>query len=105
MMFQAMSANPPTIRYIDVHIRHIDVLDIEVNELDPDKFIDIAAALEPRFGRVNLGDIRASEWFKIERRLKERMDIPVFHDDQHGTAIISAAAIINALEIIAKGKA
>jgi len=80
----------------------IDVFDIEVDELDPDKFIDIVAALEPTFGGINLEDIRAPECFEIERRLKKRMNIPVFHDDQHGTAIISAAAIINALEIIDK---
>ncbi len=80
----------------------IDVFDIEVDEMDPDRFIDIVTSLEPTFGGINLEDIRAPECFEIERRLKERMNIPVFHDDQHGTAIISAAAIINALEIINK---
>ncbi len=104
-MFQAMGADPPTISNINVHISLIDILDIEVNKLDPDKFIDIAAALEPTFGGINLGDIRAPECFEIERRLKERLDVPVFHDDQQGTAIISAAAFIDALGIIVKGKA
>jgi malate dehydrogenase (oxaloacetate-decarboxylating)(NADP+) len=80
----------------------IDVFDIEVEERDPDKFIDIVASLEPTFGGINLEDIRAPECFEIERRLKERMNIPVFHDDQHGTAIISAAAVINGLGIIGK---
>ncbi len=80
----------------------IDVFDIEVEERDPDKFIDIVASLEPTFGGINLEDIRAPECFEIERRLKERMNIPVFHDDQHGTAIISAAAIINGLSIVDK---
>ncbi len=80
----------------------IDVFDIEVDEKDPDKFIDIVASLEPTFGGINLEDIRAPECFEIERRLKERMNIPVFHDDQHGTAIISAAAVTNALSIIEK---
>jgi malate dehydrogenase (oxaloacetate-decarboxylating)(NADP+) len=80
----------------------IDVFDIEVDELDPDKFIDIVASLEPTFGGINLEDIRAPECFEIERRLKERMNIPVFHDDQHGTAIISAAAVINGLGIVGK---
>ncbi|MCP3668957.1 MAG: NADP-dependent malic enzyme, partial [Gammaproteobacteria bacterium] len=75
----------------------IDVFDIEIDELDPDKFIDTVASLEPTFGGINLEDIRAPECFEIEKRLKERMNIPVFHDDQHGTAIISGAAIINAL--------
>ena len=80
----------------------IDVFDIEVEERDPDKFIDIVASLEPTFGGINLEDIRAPECFEIERRLKERMNIPVFHDDQHGTAIISAAAVINGLSIVGK---
>jgi malate dehydrogenase (oxaloacetate-decarboxylating)(NADP+) len=80
----------------------IDVFDIEIDELDPDRFIDIVASMEPTFGGINLEDIRAPECFEIEQRLKERMNIPVFHDDQHGTAIISAAAIINALEITGK---
>ncbi|MCP4995361.1 MAG: NADP-dependent malic enzyme, partial [Gammaproteobacteria bacterium] len=80
----------------------IDVFDIEIDQLDPDKFIDTVASLEPTFGGINLEDIRAPECFEIEKRLKERMNIPVFHDDQHGTAIISGAAIINALEIVDK---
>ncbi len=80
----------------------IDVFDIEIDQLDPDKFIDTVASLEPTFGGINLEDIRAPECFEIEKRLKERMNIPVFHDDQHGTAIISGAAIINALEIVGK---
>jgi malate dehydrogenase (oxaloacetate-decarboxylating)(NADP+) len=75
----------------------IDVFDIEVAETDPDRFVDIVAALEPTFGGINLEDIKAPECFVIERRLRERMKIPVFHDDQHGTAIIVAAAIINGL--------
>src|SRR5436309_7553852 len=70
----------------------IDVFDIELAEHDPDKLVDIIAALEPTLGGVNLEDIKAPECFYIERALKERMNIPVFHDDQHGTAIISAAA-------------
>lgn len=77
----------------------IDVFDIEINELDPDKFVDIVASLEPTFGGINLEDIKAPECFEIERRLKERMGIPVFHDDQHGTAIIATAALLNALSI------
>lgn len=77
----------------------IDVFDIEVNETDPDKFIEIVASLEPTFGGINLEDIKAPECFEIEKRLKERMNIPVFHDDQHGTAIIASAALINALRI------
>ena len=77
----------------------IDVFDIEINLKDPEKIIECVAALEPTFGGINLEDIKAPECFEIERRLKERMQIPVFHDDQHGTAIISAAGMINALEI------
>ncbi|MGC6415617.1 MAG: NADP-dependent malic enzyme [Bradymonadia bacterium] len=77
----------------------IDVFDIEIAETDPDKFIDIVAALEPTFGGVNLEDIKAPECFYIEETLRERMKIPVFHDDQHGTAIIAAAAFVNALEL------
>lgn len=77
----------------------IDVFDIEINEKDPDKFVEIVKALEPTFGGVNLEDIKAPECFHIEKRLKEEMRIPVMHDDQHGTAIISAAALINALEL------
>ncbi|MEQ9321633.1 MAG: NADP-dependent malic enzyme, partial [Polyangiaceae bacterium] len=77
----------------------IDVFDIEVDETDPDKFCDIVAALEPTFGGINLEDIRAPDCFFIERKLRERMSVPVFHDDQHGTAIISAAALVNAAEL------
>lgn len=77
----------------------IDVFDIEIDEKDPDKFIEIVKALEPTFGGVNLEDIKAPESFKIEQELRKRMNIPVMHDDQHGTAIISAAALLNALEI------
>jgi malate dehydrogenase (oxaloacetate-decarboxylating)(NADP+) len=77
----------------------IDVFDIEVNETDPDKFCDIVRALEPTFGGINLEDIKAPECFYIEKRLREEMKIPVMHDDQHGTAIISSAALLNALEI------
>ncbi|MBX3637638.1 MAG: NADP-dependent malic enzyme [Rubrivivax sp.] len=80
----------------------IDVFDIELAERDPDKLIDIVAALEPTLGGVNLEDIKAPECFYIERKLRERMNIPVFHDDQHGTAIISAAALINGLELVGK---
>src|ERR671921_544282 len=69
----------------------IDVFDIEVNEKDPQKFVDIVAALEPTFGGINLEDIKAPECFEIERKLRERMGIPVFHDDQHGTATIVGA--------------
>ena len=77
----------------------IDVFDIEINETDPEKFVEIVAALEPTFGGINLEDIKAPECFYIEQKLKERLNIPVMHDDQHGTAIISAAALLNALEI------
>lgn len=77
----------------------IDVFDIEVAENDPEKFIEIVAALEPTFGGINLEDVRAPDCFVIERALRERMKIPVFHDDQHGTAIISAAALKNAAEL------
>lgn len=77
----------------------IDVFDIEINERDPEKFVQIVKALEPTFGAVNLEDIKAPECFYIEKRLREEMKIPVMHDDQHGTAIISSAALINALEI------
>ena len=80
----------------------IDVFDIEVNELDPDKLIDIIAALEPTFGGINLEDIKAPECFYIERKLRQRMKIPVFHDDQHGTAIIVGAAVLNGLSIVGK---
>ncbi len=80
----------------------IDVFDIELSERDPDKLVDIIAALEPTLGGVNLEDIKAPECFTIERKLRERMNIPVFHDDQHGTAIISAAALLNGLELVGK---
>jgi malate dehydrogenase (oxaloacetate-decarboxylating)(NADP+) len=80
----------------------IDVFDIEVDEKDPDALVDIIAALEPTFGGINLEDIKAPECFEVERKLRERVGIPVFHDDQHGTAIITAAAMINALEIVGK---
>ena len=80
----------------------IDVFDIEVDEKDPDKLVDIIASLEPTFGGVNLEDIKAPECFIVERKLRERMKIPVFHDDQHGTAIIVGAAVLNALEIVGK---
>jgi malate dehydrogenase (oxaloacetate-decarboxylating)(NADP+) len=80
----------------------IDVFDIEIAETDPDKLVDIIASLEPTFGGVNLEDIKAPECFYIERKLRERMKIPVFHDDQHGTAIIVAAAILNALKVVGK---
>ena len=77
----------------------IDVFDIEINEKDPEKFVQIVKALEPTFGGINLEDIKAPECFYIEQHLKKQMKIPVMHDDQHGTAIISAAALLNALEI------
>src|SRR5574344_2824726 len=80
----------------------IDVFDIEVNENDPDRFIEAVKAIAPTFGGINLEDIKAPECFEIERRLKEELDIPVMHDDQHGTAIISAAGLINALEVVGK---
>lgn len=80
----------------------IDVFDIEVNEKDPNKFIETVKAIAPTFGGINLEDIKAPECFKIETRLKEELDIPVMHDDQHGTAIISGAGLINALEIAGK---
>jgi malate dehydrogenase (oxaloacetate-decarboxylating)(NADP+) len=80
----------------------IDVFDIEIDEEDPDKFIAIVKSLEPTFGGINLEDIKAPESFKIEKALKEQMNIPIMHDDQHGTAIISAAALINALELVDK---
>ena len=80
----------------------IDVFDIELAERDPDKLVEIVAALEPTLGGVNLEDIKAPECFYIEKKLRERMNIPVFHDDQHGTAIISAAALLNGLELVGK---
>ena len=78
----------------------IDVFDIELNTKDPDEIIKIVKALEPTFGGINLEDIKAPECFYIEEELKKMMNIPVFHDDQHGTAIISGAALLNALEIV-----
>lgn len=80
----------------------IDVFDIEINECDPEKLVDIIASLEPTFGGINLEDIKAPECFFVERALRERMRIPVFHDDQHGTAIIVAAAITNGLKVVGK---
>jgi malate dehydrogenase (oxaloacetate-decarboxylating)(NADP+) len=80
----------------------IDVFDIEINETDPDKLCDIIASLEPTFGGINLEDIKAPECFYIERKLRDRMKIPVFHDDQHGTAIIVGAAILNGLKLVGK---
>jgi malate dehydrogenase (oxaloacetate-decarboxylating)(NADP+) len=80
----------------------IDVFDIEIAEKDPHKLVDIIAALEPTFGGINLEDIKAPECFLVEASLRERMSIPVFHDDQHGTAIITAAAVLNALQIVHK---
>jgi malate dehydrogenase (oxaloacetate-decarboxylating)(NADP+) len=80
----------------------IDVFDLEIAENDPDKLVDIIASLEPTFGGINLEDIKAPECFEVERKLRERMKIPVFHDDQHGTAIIVGAAVINALHVVGK---
>ncbi|MCF8208313.1 MAG: NADP-dependent malic enzyme [Rhodoferax sp.] len=80
----------------------IDVFDIELAENDPDKLVDIIAAMEPTLGGINLEDIKAPECFYIEQKLRDRMNIPVFHDDQHGTAIISSAALLNALELVKK---
>ena len=80
----------------------IDVFDIEIDERDPDKLIEIIASLEPTFGGINLEDIKAPECFLIERKLRERMKIPVFHDDQHGTAIIVGAAVVNGLKVVGK---
>ena len=80
----------------------IDVFDIEIDEYDPDEFIKIVKSLEPTFGGINLEDIKAPECFKIETELREKMNIPIMHDDQHGTAIISSAALLNALEIVGK---
>ncbi len=80
----------------------IDVFDIELAERDPDKLVDIIAALEPTFGGINLEDIKAPECFYIERKLRERMKVPVFHDDQHGTAIVAAAAVLNGLRYVGK---
>ncbi len=80
----------------------IDVFDIELNELDPDRLIEVIAALEPTFGGINLEDIKAPECFYVERKLRDRLKIPVFHDDQHGTAIIVGAAILNGLKVVGK---
>ncbi len=80
----------------------IDVFDLEINERDPEKLVEIVASLEPTFGGINLEDIKAPECFYVERELRERMRIPVFHDDQHGTAIIVAAAITNGLKVVGK---
>ena len=77
----------------------LDCFDIEVNETDPEKFIQVVKAIAPTFGGINLEDIKAPECFEIERRLKAECNIPVMHDDQHGTAIISAAGLLNALEL------
>jgi len=85
----------------------IDVFDIEIAETEPDRVVEVVAALEPTFGGINLEDIKAPECFYIEKKLRERMKIPVFHDDQHGTAIVAAAAVLNALKVVGKdiGKA
>ncbi len=80
----------------------IDVFDLEINETDPDKLVDIIASLEPTFGGINLEDIKAPECFEVERKLRERLSIPVFHDDQHGTAIIVGAGLLNALAVVGK---
>ena len=80
----------------------IDVFDIEVNERDPEKLVEVIASLEPTFGGINLEDIKAPECFYVERRLRERLKIPVFHDDQHGTAIIVGAAVLNGLKVVGK---
>ncbi|HYC14663.1 MAG TPA: malic enzyme-like NAD(P)-binding protein, partial [Stellaceae bacterium] len=80
----------------------IDVFDIEIDERDPDKLVEVIAALEPTFGGINLEDIKAPECFEIEAKLRARMKIPVFHDDQHGTAIIVGAAILNGLRLVGK---
>src|SRR4029453_17054357 len=80
----------------------IDVFDIEIDATEPDRIVDIVAALEPTFGGINLEDIKAPECFYIEKKLRARMKIPVFHDDQHGTAIIAAAAILNGLKRVKK---
>src|SRR5512145_1783281 len=80
----------------------IDVFDIEIDERDPQRLVDIIASLEPTFGGINLEDIKAPECFAIERKLRGRMRIPVFHDDQHGTAIIVGAAVVNGLKVVGK---
>ncbi len=80
----------------------MDVFDIEIDRKDVDSFVEVAKAIAPTFGGINLEDIKAPECFEIERRLKEELDIPVFHDDQHGTAIISSAGLLNAIELVDK---
>ncbi|HXI18503.1 MAG TPA: NADP-dependent malic enzyme, partial [Chloroflexota bacterium] len=80
----------------------VDVFDIELAERDPDKLVDIIASLEPTLGGINLEDIKAPECFYIEQKLRDRLNIPVFHDDQHGTAIISSAALLNGLKVVGK---
>ncbi len=80
----------------------IDVFDLELDELDPDRLVEVVAALEPTFGAINLEDIKAPECFEVERKLRARMNIPVFHDDQHGTAIVSGAAMLNGLRVVGK---
>src|SRR5215203_5895653 len=80
----------------------IDVFDIEIDETDPDKLVETIARMEPTFGGINLEDIKAPECFYIEKKLRERMKIPVFHDDQHGTAIIVGAAMLNGLKLVKK---
>ncbi|RUV80385.1 NADP-dependent malic enzyme, partial [Mesorhizobium sp. M1A.F.Ca.IN.020.32.1.1] len=80
----------------------IDVFDIEIDASTVDRMVDVVSALEPTFGGINLEDIKAPECFEVERRLREKMEIPVFHDDQHGTAIIVAAAVLNGLELAGK---
>ena len=80
----------------------IDVFDIELDAKDPELFIQTVKAMSPTFGAINLEDLKAPEAFEIERRLKEELNIPIMHDDQHGTAIISAAALLNALELAEK---
>src|SRR4030095_7423305 len=80
----------------------IDVFDLEINERDPEKLVEIIASLEPTFGGINLEDIKAPECFIVESKLRARMKVPVFHDDQHGTAIIVGAAILNGLKVVGK---
>src|SRR5690606_34428576 len=80
----------------------IDAIDLEIEERDPKKLIEVIAPLEPSFGGINLEDIKAPDCFEIEEALRARMKIPVFHDDQHGTAIIVAAAVLNALKLVGK---
>jgi malate dehydrogenase (oxaloacetate-decarboxylating)(NADP+) len=80
----------------------IDVFDIEVNEKNVDRLVEVIAALEPTFGGINLEDIKAPDCFAVERKLRQRLKIPVFHDDQHGTAIVVGAALLNALKVVGK---